>query len=217
MNCERAVELLTGGVDSANAGERREASEHAADCADCRGAVMSVHALRLMSLAPVTATPRGGFERMLARLPVGPEARRPAAGRFWLGAAAGAAVAASLALAIGAWLLVPRDLPERSATPRLSLALNEARDISISLTTAEALADAEIHLSLNGAIGLAGYDGQRELHWRADLDAGTNQLTLPIVATGIGGGQVLVEVVHSGRRRTFLVDVQAGAAESEVI
>ena len=38
-----------------------------------------------------------------------------------------------------------------------------------------------------------------------------NQLTLPIVATGLEGGQLLVEVTHGGKRRTFLVDVDAQA------
>jgi hypothetical protein len=32
---------------------------------------------------------------------------------------------------------------------------------------------------------------------------------LPVVATGENGGQLLVEVLHGGKRRTFLVDVIA--------
>lgn len=217
MNCEQAVELLTGSVDQCDAAERRRASEHAAACADCRGAVMSVHALRLASLAPPGEVPRGSFERMMQGLEAGAANQRQSGGRFWLGAAAGAAMAASLALAVGIWWLRPAGDSATAATPRLSLALNESRDISIALTTAAALTDAEIHLSLSGAIGLAGYYGQRQINWRTDLDAGANQLTLPIVATGIGGGQVLVEVVHSGRRRSFVVDVEAEATTPEVI
>jgi hypothetical protein len=62
---------------------------------------------------------------------------------------------------------------------------------------------------LSGAVGLDGYEGQRELRWRTNLDPGVNQLTLPVIATGAGGGQVLVEVLHEGKRRTFLVDVSA--------
>ena len=109
-----------------------------------------------------------------------------------------------------AWLPA-RDEPMDSGTPQLSLRVNEAREVSISLTTAEALRDAEIHVSLHGSIGLEGYAGERELKWHTDLDAGTNQLTLPIVATGTEGGQLLVEVTHDGKHRTFLVDVQAEA------
>jgi hypothetical protein len=139
--------------------------------------------------------------------------RSPA--RFWQGVAVGAALAAALAFAAVIWLPERGDAlsgdPATSATPQLSLRVNETRDVSITLTTGEALEDAEIHVSLNGSIGLQGYSGERDLKWLTDLDAGTNQLTLPIVATGLEGGQLLVEVTHGGKRRTFLVDVDAEA------
>jgi hypothetical protein len=210
--CERVVELLTGPVTAGNAGERREASEHAANCEDCRGAVMSVHALRLLSLTPVPAPHEAALDRAIASAtavarPV--SSGRPARG-FWLGMGLGAAAAASVAFAILLWLSADRGAMP-AATPQLSLALNESQDISIALTTADALVDAEIHVTLSGSIGLAGFGEQKELMWHADLDAGANRLTLPIVATGVDGGQVLVEVIHDGKRRSFLVDVQARA------
>lgn len=215
MNCESVVDLLTGSVGSATAENRRAAREHASACPECRAAVMSVHALRLMSVSPVSEAPPGAFERMLSRVAAGQDRVPRSPARFWQGVAVGAALAAGMAFAAIAWL------PERgaavlgdaaaSATPQLSLKVNESRDVSITLTTGEALEDAEIHVSLNGSIGLRGYAGERDLKWLADLDAGTNQLTLPIVATGAEGGQLLVEVTHSGKRRTFLVDVDAEA------
>jgi hypothetical protein len=120
----------------------------------------------------------------------------------------GAAMAASVALAV--MMLMPLSQSvDPVATPALSLTLNEPQPINISLTVAEALVDAEIHVLLSGAVGLGGYANQQELRWRTDLDPGVNQLTLPVVATGMEGGQVLVEVIHGGKRRTFLVDVQA--------
>lgn len=215
MNCESVVDLLTGTVPDATAEDRRAAREHASACPECRAAVMSVHALRLMSVAPVPEAPPGAFERMLGRVAMGHDTMPRSPARFWQGVGVGAALAASLAFAAVAWL------PERgdtvrgdtvaSATPQLSLRINETRDVSITLTTGEALEDAEIHVSLNGSIGLQGYSGERDLKWLTDLDAGTNQLTLPIVATGLEGGQLLVEVTHGGKRRTFLVDVDAQA------
>jgi hypothetical protein len=69
--------------------------------------------------------------------------------------------------------------------------------------------DAEIHVSLTGQVGLQGFEGQNELRWRTNLDAGTNQLTLPLVSLGAGGGQVLVEVRHANGRRVFVFDVTA--------
>jgi hypothetical protein len=122
----------------------------------------------------------------------------------------GAAMATAAAFAVIALLPFPQVVTP-IATPTLSLALNEPQSVNISLNTPEALVDAEIHVVLSGAVGLGGYPGQQELQWRTDLNPGINQLTLPIVATGAAGGQVLVEVIHGGKRRTFLVDVQARA------
>jgi hypothetical protein len=208
MNCERAVDLLTGTVDEASAADRRAASAHAAGCRDCRDAVTAAYALRLANLAPVPSARSGAVDRVLASVARAPSVERATAGRFWLGMGLGAALAAGVAFAIV--MFAPFDgAGLSSATPKLEMALNEARNIDISLTTPEALVDAEIHVTLQGAVGLSGYPGQRELMWRTDLDAGSNRLTLPIVAVGEEGGQVMVEVIHGGKRRTFLVDVLA--------
>jgi len=211
MNCEAVVELLTGAAGGSTAEDRRAAREHASACPECRAAVMSVHALRLMSVSPVPEAPPGAFERMLGGVSAGRSEVPRSPARFWQGVAVGAALAAGMAFAAVTWLPfggdAVRDDAAAAATPQLSLRVNETRDISITLTTDEALEDAEIHVSLNGSIGLEGYAGERELKWNTDLDAGTNQLTLPIVATGTEGGQLLVEVTHGGKRRTFLVDV----------
>ena len=119
----------------------------------------------------------------------------------------GASIATAATLAVVT--LHPFSQPiDQIATPTLPLTLNEPQTVNISLNSPEALVDAEIHVILSGAVSLDGYLGQRELQWRTNLDSGINQLTLPVVATGAEGGQVLVEVIHGGKRRTFLVDVQ---------
>jgi anti-sigma factor RsiW len=210
MNCERVVELLTGPVGESAAQDRREAAKHATECEDCRGAVASVHALRLVSLAPMPPARPDAWERALSAATRRSASERPRANRFWLGMGLGAAIATAAAIAVVA-LLPFTPVADPIATPTLTLALNQPQSVNISLNTPEALLDAEIHVLLSGAVGLGGYPGQRELQWRTNLDAGINQLSLPVVATGAEGGQVLVEVIHAGKRRTFLVDVQARA------
>jgi uncharacterized protein (DUF58 family) len=133
----------------------------------------------------------------------------PWAGRgFWIGTAVGAALAASLALAVVGLRTTPPAQPS-SSLPQISLAVNETRDVSIALDAPQALEHARVRVVLSGAIGLVGFDGQREISWYTNLDPGTNVLTLPVVALGSNGGQLLVEVEHSERRRTFLVDVHS--------
>lgn len=91
----------------------------------------------------------------------------------------------------------------------MTLALHQPRDVSIAVDAPSPLMDAEIRVLLTGAIELDGFENQRELRWRTNLDAGANQLTLPVIATGTGGGQLVVEVQHGQKRRTFVVDVRA--------
>jgi hypothetical protein len=130
---------------------------------------------------------------------------------FWLGVGFGAALAAGVALAVltfGPFL----EPPAGAGVPEVRMALNESRDVSVALDSPEPLAGAEIHVVLSGEIGLRGFAEQRELRWTTDLDRGVNQLTLPLVALGASGGQVLVEVQHGERRRAFIVDVRTTGA-----
>ncbi len=110
-------------------------------------------------------------------------------------------------MAVTVWWLQP-GMPGAAANPQVRLALHEVRPVNVSLDSPESLQGAEIHVVLTGAIGLEGYAEQRELRWVTDLDRGVNQLTLPLVALGPNGGQVMVEVQHGDKRRAFVVDVQ---------
>jgi hypothetical protein len=206
MRCEDALEVLRWGDAAANA-ERRAAEFHLAQCAACRLAERALIALDAERRAPVPRLAEGAFERAVQRALQPPVARVPSRRGFWLGTAVGGALAASIAVAATLLWLQP-GVPVATANPEVTLALNEVRDVSVSLDSPEALAGAEIHVVLTGAIGLQGFAEQRELRWVTDLDRGVNQLTLPLVALGPSGGQVMVEVQHGDKRRTFLLDVQ---------
>jgi hypothetical protein len=126
----------------------------------------------------------------------------------------GAGLAAAAAIAVAAVLLMlpmNRELGP-TAVPGVTLSLNETRNLNIALDSPVALANAEIRVVLNGAIELAGFDGQKELRWFADLDAGVNQLTLPVTVLGESGGQLTVEVQHADKRRMFVIDVKTSDA-----
>jgi hypothetical protein len=202
--------LLTQSPGRSTADGRRLAAEHAASCEDCRSAIEAVHRLRGESLTRVPAPRAGAFELALAAATSRPAAVSGRPRTFWAGLGIGAALAAGIAIAVVGFAPWPgtRDTRDASATPQVTMALNEQRDVSISLTTPEMLMDAEIHVVLSGAIGLGGFEGQRELRWRTDLDRGVNRLTLPVVALGTSGGQLLVEVWHGAKRRTFVVDIR---------
>lgn len=209
MRCEDAIEQIrTAG--SQPGGELRAAMEHAAGCGDCHAALRALDALRTLRDEPAPILPDAVIERAIDRALTSAPAQRYRRG-FWSGLASGAALAATLAaVAVGVWLgTIERDVP--ASVPQVSMALNQPRDVTVTLESPEALADAEVRVELRGAVALEGYAGQRELRWSTYLERGVNQLTLPIVALDATGGQVLVEVMHGDKRRTFVLDVRAAA------
>jgi hypothetical protein len=205
--------------------EQRLALEHIATCPDCRDVQLALAALSTERRRSLPAPPPGALHRAVhaaaaaaARAPRERTRKRRQRWGFWAGMSLGGVVAAGLAVAIlalgpSAWRIGGASdsgsIAEARATPEISMALNETRDVNISVEAPAALPDAEIRVVLTGAIELAGFEGQKELRWRTDLAAGPNQLRLPIVALGGMGGQLLVEVQHGERHRTFVVDVKA--------
>jgi hypothetical protein len=210
MRCEDAIEEITTG-GSRPGGDLKAAMAHAKDCADCHAALRALDALRPLRDEPAPIPRDGAIERAVDRALSSVPVERYRRG-FWSGLASGAAIAATVAaIAFGIWLQTDGGQAP-SGVPEVRLALNEPHPVTMTLESPEALADAEVRVELRGAVALDGYDGQRELRWMTDLDRGINQLTLPVVALDATGGQVLVEVTHGDKRRTFVLDVRAGAA-----
>jgi hypothetical protein len=206
------VKVLLGRLDGAEGTlQQRLAHEHLRGCATCRDAA---HALRVLEAEAARSVPLpdgGAFERamLVSARAVDSTERRNRAG-FWRGAALGGAVAACLVAA--ALLNVPVERGPGSVTPVVSIAPNAVHDVRISLDSPESLDEAGITVTLSGAIVLRGYEDRRELSWSTPLDRGANELSLPVVALGPGGGQLLVEVVSGTKRKTFLIDVRADAS-----
>jgi hypothetical protein len=215
MNCEEAMDIVRSGEQSPSH-LRMRANEHLRGCSDCKFATLAFVALEADRRVPAPPLRPGSFEHALRRAAQRPTAVAARRRGFWLGAGVGAALAASVLLAaIAVWL--QRAAPESPAYPEVSLTLNEARDVSVSIDSPAALPGAEIRVVLTGAVALQGFDGQRELRWMTDLDSGVNQLTLPLVVIGAGGGQVTVEVQHGEKLRTFVLDVQAKPNSSPTV
>ena len=70
-----------------------------------------------------------------------------------------------------------------------------------------ALPGAEISILLTGNVEVQGFGHRRELKWSDDLDAGVNQLSLPLVASGEGGGQMVVRLSHPDSEQLFVIDL----------
>jgi hypothetical protein len=206
MRCEEAVEILRE-TEHAGILPLQAARAHLEGCEDCAAALRAVSALRAERFAPAPKIPAQSFARAMERATHAPRSDSRRSRGFWLGTAVGGALAAGIAIIVAA-ALWPQAVVAPIGNPEVRLALNEVRQVSMSLQSPEALADAEIRVVLTGGIGLQGFAGQRELRWMTDLDRGVNQLTLPLVGLDASGGQVTVEVYHGTKRRTFVIDVQ---------
>jgi hypothetical protein len=208
MRCEDAIDIIRA-AGSGPRGDLRAALDHAEACDDCQSAQRALDAMRKLADASVPSVDESAIERAIDRALA---SRAPGWRRgFWSGLASGAAAAAAVAaLTVGIWSL--RSGESSVAVPEVRLALNRPSEVTVTLDSPEALVNAEVRVELRGAVALDGYAGQRELRWSTDLDRGINQLTLPVVAIDATGGQVLVEVTHGDKRRTFVLDVRTAAA-----
>ena len=162
-----------------------------------------IEALEILRNREVGGTPDGLYEQIMH------EATRPAIDKrnpahFWLGAGFGAAIAASIfAFVFGFGVLTP---PENAAMD-FHIALNEPRQMDIAIETDRDLQGATITIILAGDVDLDGFPTQRELSWSTNLDAGVNRLSLPLIATGTNGGQVLVRLDHPQSEQVFVINL----------
>ena len=121
----------------------------------------------------------------------------------WIGAALGGAVAAALTALI---LLRPMEQP--APTPMgISLALNESRAIDVLIDSERELEDATIRIVATGSVVLDGFENEREIGWRANLEQGSNVLSLPVVARSTGQGQLVAVIEHDGRTRRMTINL----------
>jgi hypothetical protein len=141
--------------------------------------------------------PRPGLEDRVLAKATQPKARRRLSN--WWAAGIGA-LAATIA-----WVAVLWMQQGRIEEPRLVLALNESRDVSLVIDSERDLDGATIRLYVTGSVALAGYEDEHEIEWLASLTQGANLLSLPVVGRSPGDGRVVAVIEHQGRTRRVSV------------
>jgi hypothetical protein len=175
--------------------------------------------LRLALRRMPTPEPRAGFvERALARTVTPRRATQAAlparlrrfASRWesWAGAALGAAAAAAVTF----MLLRPVD-STTGPQARLALTLHETRVVDVLIDSERELKGATIRIAATGSIALDGFDDEQHVDWQADLEPGSNLLSLPVVARTAGKGQLIAVIEHDGRTRRVAVELTVINAE----
>jgi hypothetical protein len=211
MRCEEIENLLNEHVDvELKPAQRKEVDAHVATCDDCRTAWHAAAALRRQRELPTPAPSSALIAKLAAmRRPTGAKKRVSP----WA-AAVGGALAAGVALIAFDYYRTRDD--GVGTVPSVTMSLNEARDVSMTIDSPEAFMDVDLRVLLTGGIELKGFGSRRELKWKTDLEAGVNRLTLPIVASDRPGGKLLVAVGHGDKQRAFVVEIHVNAEEAEI-
>ena len=207
MNCNDLIEripALASGMLPVD--EREGCLAHVAACEACADALRGAEAMQFLRRRDAGAAPEGLFQRVLDEVSDRQQANI-AGRRFWLGTAVGGAIAASLlAVVMMLGVLVrPVDIAPQLAEFRVSA--EEPRIMHVAIETEQALPGAEISVLLSGAVEIDGAGGRREFSWTEDLEAGVNKLSLPLLASGDGGGQMLVRLTHPDSKQIFVIDL----------
>ena len=120
----------------------------------------------------------------------------------WAGAALGGAVAAALTLL----LLRPIDTT-LGPQAQVALTLHETRNVDVLIDSERELKGATIRIAASGSIALDGFDDERQVDWQADLERGSNLLSLPVVARAAGKGRLVAVIEHEGRTRQVAIEL----------
>lgn len=207
MNCAEFSEQVTAlATDAMPEASRDDCLAHAACCAGCNAALRGRHATLAMQQMSIDEPPAELFERITAEV-TRSQPRRGRSRSFWTGATFGGAVAASLlaiVLALGV-LELPATQPKSVA--EFYVSLDEARMMHIAIEADRALPGAEISILLTGNVEVGGFGSRRELNWSDDLEAGVNKLSLPLIASGAGGGQLVVRLSHPDSEQLFVIEL----------
>lgn len=148
------------------------------------------------------------FKRVLATA-TGNRGNRESNQRFWMGTAFGGAIAASLFAVAFFFGWSDSGQSPVGSTAEFVVALDEARQMNLAFETDRQLDGATISILLSGNVEIEGYGVQRELTWSENLDAGVNRLTLPVLANGIDGGQMIVRMTHPLSEQVFVINLPA--------
>jgi len=208
MNCNGVQKCIDDMLDGElSASEHEAMAMHMVDCPIC----LELHGVSLDLLIrlrnmPAPEPQRGYEDRMLRFL----DKRKTNGQRhhhYWFisGFATAAIAIISLWLVLSSDILLPTD-PQSIVT--IQLAPHQERKISLVFNSPVAIKQANLRLQLPPNLEISGYKNRRQLEWAADLKAGANRLTLPLIAIDTTKGNIEASITHSGKTRTFKISVR---------
>jgi hypothetical protein len=210
MNCDYIADHMAGIVyGKLPRNEMGECRKHIHQCPDCLDAVRGAEALALLRNCGSENVPDGLFDKLSSALqePPQPEAARPRSSLETILGGFFAAAMFALALGVG-WIQPSADISRDIAD--FTVNVSEPGIMNIAIEADRPLENARISIMLSGDVQLHGFT-EREITWRADLDAGVNRLQLPVIANDVGGGKMIVRLDHPMSEQVYVVRVKTTA------
>lgn len=193
-------------------------SEHLEVCSSCRSYAQDLRIDTLLSSLPVPPMSENFARRALdkawaATHPQDSSINRPVKAGWWM------ATAASVVLATGILFSSPwREAPSgmAPAMPVVQVAPQELRQVDLLMVSGTALANATITISMDANVTLAGYPNTTKVSWQAPINAGNNQLSLPVRVQRGSGGVIVVEVESGGARKQMRFAVATDSQDNAI-
>lgn len=178
---------------------------HIAGCASCRALLERELNLRhALQQLPVAAPHNDFYRRAMTR------AMRS-------GHAAGAApwttaAAAALAASVATWFIAGPtgqfNFPQAtSPVLAVTMAAYESRTIHLVFESPTDMSNARLRVQLPPGVQLASYGDRQDLHWKTHIRQGKNLLPLDLILRGSNGGDLVAQLSHAGKRKTFRVTI----------
>ena len=208
MNCESVAEQIRALAEGTLGHDERAACmNHIAVCEDCADALRGVRAMLVVRDQATVPGSERVFNRVMSKAGYDPQAQASRQG-FWLGAGFSGAIAASLLAVAFALGLLASPGVEAPQAAEFYVSTQEVRPMNIAIEADQFLQDAEISILLSGDVEIDGFGERNELSWTDDLEPGVNQLTLPVLAVGERGGQIVVRLSHPDSEQIFVVQLK---------
>lgn len=117
----------------------------------------------------------------------------------------GGAIAACLAF----WLIVATPFNQGGDQPvmptassqAITIRINDQRLVQVVVRAPRDMQAADVMIELPAQLEMAGFPGQREIRWHADLKKGKNLLKLPLVAKSEGTAELITHITHENKSK----------------
>jgi hypothetical protein len=208
MNCMSIADRITALAAGELPDDQRLACEsHIAACEDCADALQGALAMQALRQLDAFEAPAGLFDRIMDDV-MDPVPERSHSRGFWTGTAFGGVIAASLLAIVMMLGVLVRPVDVEPQVAQFYVSNDEPRLMHIAIESEHQLAGAQISILLSGDVRIDGAGDRRELSWTDDLEAGVNKLSLPLLASGTGGGQMVVRLSHPDSEQMFVIDLK---------